>query len=49
MVCKSGLTFESLVETMGAVKFNLNNLNLLLKMEKITYFTICGVGRRNFF
>jgi DNA-binding transcriptional regulator GbsR (MarR family) len=47
--CKSGLTFESLVETMGASKSSIStNLNLLLKMEKITYFTICGDRKKYF-
>lgn len=39
--CKSGLTFESIVEKLGASKSSIStNLNLLLKMEKIYYFTI---------
>jgi len=47
--CKSGLTFESLVETMSASKSSIStNLNLLLKMEKITYFTICGDRKKYF-
>ena len=39
--CRTGLTFENLVEKLGASKSSIStNLNLLLKMEKITYFTI---------
>lgn len=41
--CRSGLTFESLIEKLGASKSSIStNLNLLLKMEKITYFTVLG-------
>ncbi|WP_413998407.1 GbsR/MarR family transcriptional regulator [Flavobacterium sp. W1B] len=41
--CKSGLTFENLIEKLGASKSSVStNLNLLLKMEKITYFTVTG-------
>ena len=41
--CRTGLTFENLVEKLGASKSSIStNLNLLLKMEKITYFTIAG-------
>ncbi|KLT70402.1 MULTISPECIES: GbsR/MarR family transcriptional regulator [unclassified Flavobacterium] len=40
---KEGLTFEQLVEKTGASKSSVStNLNLLLKMEKINYFTIPG-------
>lgn len=40
---KSGLTFEQLVEKTGASKSSVStNLNLLLKMEKVTYYTISG-------
>ncbi|WP_369753761.1 GbsR/MarR family transcriptional regulator [Flavobacterium sp. WC2409] len=47
--CKSGLTFETLVETMGASKSSIStNLNLLLKMEKIIYFTITGDRKKYF-
>lgn len=47
--CKGGITFESLVETMGASKSSIStNLNLLLKMEKIVYFTICGDRKKYF-
>lgn len=47
--CKSGLTFETLVETIGASKSSIStNLNLLLKMEKVTYFTICGDRKKYF-
>ena len=47
--CKSGLTFDTLVETIGASKSSIStNLNLLLKMEKVTYFTICGDRKKYF-
>jgi DNA-binding transcriptional regulator GbsR (MarR family) len=47
--CKTGLTFESLVEKMGASKSSIStNLNLLLKMEKITYFTKAGDRKKYF-
>lgn len=39
--CKSGLTFEVIVDKLKASKSSIStNLNLLLKMEKIFYFTI---------
>jgi DNA-binding transcriptional regulator GbsR (MarR family) len=39
----SGLTFETLIEKLGASKSSIStNLNLLLKMEQITYFTVAG-------
>ncbi|WP_366183518.1 hypothetical protein [Flavobacterium ovatum] len=47
--CKTGLTFESLVEKMGASKSSIStNLNLLLKMDKVTYFTIAGDRKKYF-
>lgn len=47
--CKSGLTFETLVEKLAASKSSIStNLNLLLKMEKITYFTIVGDRKKYF-
>ncbi|HJS00010.1 MAG TPA: hypothetical protein VJ780_03655 [Flavobacterium sp.] len=47
--CKSGLTFESLVEKLSASKSSIStNLNLLLKMDKITYFTIVGDRKKYF-
>ncbi len=47
--CKTGLTFESLVEKMKASKSSIStNLNLLLKMEKITYFTKAGDRKKYF-
>lgn len=47
--CKSGLTFESLVEKLSASKSSIStNLNLLLKMEKINYFTITGDRKKYF-
>lgn len=39
--CNRGITFEDLVEQMGASKSSVStNLNLLLKLGKITYYTI---------
>lgn len=39
--CKSGITFEELVERTGASKSSVStSLNLLLKMEKIVYYTV---------
>jgi len=47
--CKSGLTFETLVESLSASKSSIStNLNLLLKMDKITYFTVCGDRKKYF-
>jgi DNA-binding transcriptional regulator GbsR (MarR family) len=47
--CKSGLTFDALVERMNASKSSIStNLNLLLKMEKIVYFTISGDRKKYF-
>lgn len=41
--CKTGLTFEDLVERMSASKSTVStSLNLLLKMEKVTYYTVTG-------
>lgn len=47
--CKSGLTFEELIEKMGASKSSIStNLNLLLKMDKATYFTVHGDRKKYF-
>lgn len=47
--CKTGLTFETLVEKMSASKSSIStNLNLLLKMDKITYFTKAGDRKKYF-
>ncbi|WP_035672288.1 GbsR/MarR family transcriptional regulator [Flavobacterium sp. 83] len=47
--CKSGLTFENVVDTVGASKSSVStNLNLLLKMELIYYFTISGDRKKYF-
>lgn len=47
--CKSGLTFDELVLKMQASKSSVStNLNLLLKMEKINYFTIAGDRKKYF-
>ena len=47
--CKTGLTFESLIEKMGASKSSIStNLNLLLKMDKISYITKAGDRKKYF-
>ena len=47
--CKSGLTFEELVEKMKASKSSIStNLNLLQKMDKINYFTKIGDRKKYF-
>lgn len=47
--CKSGLTFDDLVEKLSASKSSIStNLNLLLKMEKINYFTLTGDRKKYF-
>lgn len=47
--CKTGVTFESLVEKLGASKSSIStNLNLLLNMEKITFFTKAGDRKKYF-
>lgn len=47
--CKSGLTFDELVEKMQASKSSVStNLNLLLKTGKIEYFTITGDRKKYF-
>lgn len=47
--CKSGLTFETIVEKMKASKSSVStNLNLLLKMDKITYYTVAGDRKKYF-
>lgn len=39
--CRCGITFEDLVEQTGASKSSVStNLNLLLKLNKITYYTL---------
>jgi len=44
-----GLTFEELVEVTGASKSSVStNINLLLKMEKINYYTVAGDRRKHF-
>ncbi len=41
--CTNGITFEELVERTGASKSSVStNLNLLLKLGKITYYTVSG-------
>ncbi len=47
--CKSGLTFEELVERMNASKSSVStNLNLLLKIGKIQYYTVSGDRKKYF-
>lgn len=47
--CKTGLTFESLVEKLGASKSSIStNLNLLLNMDKISFFTKAGDRKKYF-
>ena len=47
--CKSGLTFEQLVEKTQASKSSVStNLNLLTKAEKIEYFTLVGDRKKYF-
>jgi DNA-binding transcriptional regulator GbsR (MarR family) len=47
--CKAGITFEDLVESMGASKSSIStNLNLLLKIGKITYYTLPGDRKKYF-
>ena len=47
--CKSGLTFETIVEKMGASKSSVStNLHLLLNAGRIEYYTITGDRRKYF-
>lgn len=47
--CKSGLTFEILVEVTQSSKSSVStNLNLLLKLGKITYYTLPGDRKKYF-
>lgn len=47
--CKTGLTFESLVQKLGASKSSIStNLNLLLNMDKISFFTKAGDRKKYF-
>ena len=47
--CSSGFTFEDLVERMGASKSSMStNLNLLLKLGKISYYTLPGDRKKYF-
>ncbi len=47
--CKSGLNFENIVGKLAASKSSIStNINLLLKMEKIYYFTIAGDRKKYF-
>ncbi|NMH24933.1 GbsR/MarR family transcriptional regulator [Flavobacterium solisilvae] len=47
--CKSGLTFDTLVEKMQASKSSVStNLNLLLKTGRIEYFTVAGDRKKYF-
>lgn len=47
--CKNGITFEDLTERMGASKSSIStNINLLLKIGKITYYTLPGDRKKYF-
>lgn len=47
--CSKGVTFEDLLERMGASKSSLStNLNLLLKLGKISYYTLPGDRKKYF-
>ncbi|MDN3673380.1 hypothetical protein QWY99_09985 [Flavobacterium branchiarum] len=47
--CKEGLTFEQIVEKVGASKSSVStNLNFLLKMGKIDYYTLHGDRKKYF-
>ena len=47
--CKTGLTFEDVVERMAASKSSVStSLNLLLKTGKITYYTVSGDRKKYF-
>lgn len=47
--CKAGITFEDLVERMGASKSSVStSVNLLLKMGKIQYYTLAGDRKKYF-
>ena len=47
--CRTGMTFEELVERMGASKSSVStNLNLLLKLGKINYYTLPGDRKKYF-
>lgn len=47
--CRCGITFEDLTERLGASKSSIStNLNLLLKIGKITYYTIPGDRKKYF-
>ena len=47
--CKTGLTFEELVDRMSASKSTVStSLNLLLKTEKVTYYTLSGDRKKYF-
>lgn len=47
--CRTGITFEDLVERLGASKSSIStNLNLLLKIGKINYYTLPGDRKKYF-
>lgn len=47
--CRDGMTFETMVERMEASKSSVStNLNLLLKLGKITYYTLPGDRKKYF-
>ena len=47
--CSTGMTFEDMVEMTGASKSSVStNLNLLLELGKITYYTLPGDRKKYF-
>lgn len=47
--CRAGITFDELVERMGASKSSVStNINLLLKLGKINYYTLPGDRKKYF-
>lgn len=47
--CKDGITFESLIDQVAASKSSVStSLNLLLKLGKITYYTLPGDRKKYF-
>lgn len=47
--CSKGITFEGLVERFGASKSSVStNLNMLLKLGKISYYTLPGDRKKYF-
>ncbi len=47
--CRNGITFEELLERHGASKSSVStSINLLLSLDKITYYTIAGDRKKYF-